>query len=384
MALRFFDAGGQGATSDAIACIDYVITMKERGINVVAINASWGSGDGSAFLRWAIEAAGDAGIIVVSAAGNGGNDKIGDDNDVTPYYPASFDCANIVSVGASDPADALTGFSNHGAASVDLVAPGMDIWSTVPTAMVPAGYGFKTGTSMAAPHVTGAIALCAALYADETTAERIDRVLGSADPAPSLAGMCVTGGRLDALGAVDTVAPVTTAVGADDAWRSRPVTVAFAADDGGSGVAYVESSLDGGAWTQGATRVVSGNAAHTLAFRAVDNAGNAESPQQVTVRVDAGRPAPLALSNATVKRGKRATLKYRVDDVTPRATCRIKVYRGERLVKTLKPGLVTTNAARTHTWTCKLRRGRYTWKVYATDQAGNTQGRPGVKTLTVR
>jgi hypothetical protein len=53
-------------------------------------------------------------------------------------------------------------------------------------------------------------------------------------------------------------------------------------------------------------------------------------------------------------------------------------------VKTLRPGLVTSNVARTHAWTCRLRRGRYTWKVYATDQAGNTQGRPGVKTLTVR
>ena len=384
MALRFFDAEGRGATSDAIACIDYVVQMKERGVNVVAINASWGDVQSSAFLRWAIETAGDAGIIVVAAAGNGGADKIGDDNDATPYYPASYDSANVIAVGASDATDALTDFSNYGPASVDLAAPGADIWSTAPTAMVPGGYASKKGTSMAAPHVTGTIAICAALYPGETVAERIGRVLGSADPAQSLAGKCVTGGRLDAWGAVDDDAPVTTATGVDGAWHPSAVAVSFSAVDKGSGVAYVESSLDGGTWTQGTTRLVSGDAAHILAFRAADNAGNVEVTRQTTVRVDTGSPTPLALGNATVRRGGKATLEYRVNDVTPRAICRIKVYRGTRLTKTLKPGLVTTNLAKTCTWTCKLAPGRYTWRVYATDLAGNTQRKPGTRTLTVK
>ncbi len=384
MALRFFDAEGLGATSDAITCIDYAVAMKQRGVNVVAINASWGDGQSSAFLLWAIEKAGDAGIVVVAAAGNGGVDKIGDDNDAVPYYPASYDSPNLIAVGASDTTDAMTEFSNYGAASVDLVAPGAAIWSTVPTSMVPSGYISKKGTSMATPHVTGTIALCAALYPDESIAERIDRVLTSADPVASLAGKCVTGGRLDALGAVDTEPPVTTATGIDGAWHASAVEVSFSAVDVGAGVASIESSLDGGAWVQGATRQVSGNAAHALAFRAVDTAGNVEATQRATVRVDAGRPTPLALSNATAKKGKKATLRYRVNDVTPRATCRIKVYKGMRLMKTLRPGLVTTNLARTYTWTCRLAPGRYTWRVYATDQAGNTQRRAGAKTLTVR
>jgi subtilisin family serine protease len=384
MALRFFNAKGLGATSDAIACIEYVIAMKERGVNVVAINASWGSSENSAFLRWAIEAAGDAGIIVVAAAGNGGADKVGDDNEVEPYYPASYDCANIVSVGASDATDALTGFSNYGAASVDLVAPGIDIWSTVPTAMVPAGYGFKKGTSMAAPHVTGTIALCAALYPGETAAERTGRVLGSADPVASLAGKCVTGGRLDVLGALDTAAPVTTTVGADDAWHNTPVTVAFAAVDAGSKVAYVEYSLDGAAFARGTDCVVSGDAVHTLAYRAADNAGNVEVTRIVTVRVDAGRPVTRALARVTVRKGRRATMRFAATDLAPRARFTIKVFKGGRAVKTLRPGLRATNTALTHVWRCRLARGTYTWKVYAADLAGNTQSKVGRRILTVR
>ena len=343
MALRFFGADGSGATSDAISCIDYVVAMKERGVNVVAINASWGNGEASAFLRWAIETAGDAGIVVVAAAGNGGGDKIGDDNDAVPYYPASYDSPNVIAVAASDGADQLTEFSDHGAASVDLVAPGVGIRSTVPTSTDPGGYVSRNGTSMATPHVTGTIALCAALYPDESVAERIARVLASADPVASLAGKCVTGGRLDVLGAVDTEAPVTTTTGIDGAWHASAVTVSFSALDAGSGVAYVESSLDGGDWVRGTTREVTGDAAHTLAFRAVDDAGNTEATRRVTVRVDAGRPAPLALGDATARQGRRATLRYRINDVTPRATCRIRIYRGTRTVKTLKPGLVRTN-----------------------------------------
>ncbi len=384
MALRFFDASGSGSTFDAITCIDYVIAMKERGVNVVAINASWGSSDSSAFLRWAIEAAGDAGIIVVAAAGNGSTDKIGDDNDITPYYPASYDSANIVAVGASDAADALTEFSNYGAASVDLVAPGTDIWSTVPTSMVPAGYALKKGTSMATPHVTGTVALCASLYPDENVVERIGRVLDSADPVASLAGKCVTGGRLDALGALDRVPPVTTAVGADDAWHSRPVSVTFAADDAGSKVAYVEYSLDGAAFARGTSCVVTGDAVHALAYRAVDNAGNVEAMRTLTVLVDAGRPVTRALAKVTVRRGRRARMHYAATDLAPQARFTIKVFKGGRAVKTLRPGLRATNTSLAFVWRCRLARGTYTWKVYATDLAGNTQGKIGARRLVVR
>ncbi len=384
MALRFFNADGLGATSDAIACIDYVVAMRQRGVNVVAINASWGDSENSAFLRWAIETAGDAGIIVVAAAGNGGVDKVGDDNDATPFYPASYDSPNIIAVAASDTTDALTPFSNYGASSVDLAAPGTAIWSTVPTSMTPGGYASKNGTSMAAPHVTGTVALCAALHPGETVAERIARVLASADRVASLAGTCVTGGRLDAWGAVDTEAPVTTATGIDGAWHASAVVISFSAIDAGSGVAHIEYGLDDGPWTQGTSCTISGNGVHRLTYRAVDDVGNAESPRTATVRVDTGRPATHALSKARVRKGRRAILRFSATDVTPRAAFTVRVYRGRKPVKTIHVGRRATNTPQKYSWACRLARGTYTWKVYATDLAGNRQGRIGSQRLVVR
>ncbi len=127
MALKFLAADGSGSTAGAIECIEYAVNMKIKGVNVVAINASWGGPNFDPLLRDAIAAAGDAGILFVAAAGNEGND-----NDSTPSYPASYDLPNIISVAATDHNDQLATFSNYGATSVDLAAPGVDILSTVP------------------------------------------------------------------------------------------------------------------------------------------------------------------------------------------------------------------------------------------------------------
>ena len=135
MALKFLSAKGPGTDADAIKCIDYVVNEKvNHGVNVVAINASWGGFDYNGLIRDAINAAGKAGIVVCTSAGNGGDDAVGDDNDVTPHYPSSYDCANIISVAATDDNDALASFSNYGLGSVDLAAPGVGILSTVPAA----------------------------------------------------------------------------------------------------------------------------------------------------------------------------------------------------------------------------------------------------------
>ncbi len=114
--------------SDCIEAIEYAVKMKrDYGVNVVAINASFGGGGSNALQQDAIAAAGEQGIAFVCAAGNDGTD-----NDATPFYPAGYDLPNIVSVAASDGNDALASFSNYGQRSVDIAAPGQAIYSTVP------------------------------------------------------------------------------------------------------------------------------------------------------------------------------------------------------------------------------------------------------------
>lgn len=127
-ACKFLDAGGSGYTSDAIECVEYFNDLKlNHGINVLVTNNSWGGGGYEQTLYDAIDAAGSDGILFAAAAGNEG-----DNADTTPHYPAAYDLNNIISVAATDSSDQLAYFSNYGATSVDLAAPGVNILSTVP------------------------------------------------------------------------------------------------------------------------------------------------------------------------------------------------------------------------------------------------------------
>jgi len=130
MTLKVSTNGSDVSTAAAIEAIQYAILMKERGVNVVAINASFGGSGFSTAERAAILAAGDAGIIFCAAAGNDGAN-----NDTVPEYPASYRLPNMLVVAASDQNDALAGFSNFGATTVDLAAPGVNILSTFPVAL---------------------------------------------------------------------------------------------------------------------------------------------------------------------------------------------------------------------------------------------------------
>ena len=194
MALKIFDANGNTNSFAAIRAIEYATMM---GADIT--NNSWGGGPYNQALYDAIAAAGQAGQVFVASAGNGGADSIGDNNDLFPHYPDSYDLDNIVSVAASNHIDQFGVFSNYGPTSVDLLAPGVDIWSTVPGG----GYQALNGTSMAAPHVAGAAALILAQDPSLSPAEVRARLLDTVDPIASAQGWVVSGGRLNAFNALN-------------------------------------------------------------------------------------------------------------------------------------------------------------------------------------
>ena len=326
MALKASTDGSSLSSAAIIEAIQYATMMKTRGVNVVALNASYGGGSYSDTERSAMQAAGNAGIVFCVAAGNNGAN-----NDTTAFYPASYRLPNMIVIAASDQNDALASFSDYGAATVDLAAPGVNILSCLPVAQagnrtsvqqstnvfsanaltysgvtdatgitatiyycglgypadfpaavsnnialiqrgtlyfsdkvnnatsagaraaiifnntdgnflgtlqtagnwipavslsqadgqtllaaLPAAgtvvnvpdptqvYQLLNGTSMATPHVSGAVAFAAMNFPTESVAQRIQRILASATPVPALAGKTVTGGRLHLARIVDS------------------------------------------------------------------------------------------------------------------------------------------------------------------------------------
>jgi subtilisin family serine protease len=201
MALKFLDDHGEGSTSDAAEAIDYAVSQGAQ-----VINASWGGPAPSQTLYHAISEAGDRGVLFVAAAGNEGENA-----DSSPEYPAAFDLPNVISVAASDPEDQLLYFSNYGRRTVDLAAPGEEIYSTVTMHSGVAGYATYSGTSMAAPFVSGAAALYLGRHPGSSAQTVKDALLQSVDPLPSLAGKVATGGRLNLLKALQVGEPAPQA-----------------------------------------------------------------------------------------------------------------------------------------------------------------------------
>jgi subtilisin family serine protease len=255
MALKFQDSRGIGFTSSMLAALNYATMMRrDRGINVVATNNSWETSSGpSMVVANAIRAQGHAGIMFVAAAGNNATN-----NDATPRYPGSYRLPNVITVAALNTTDSLASMSNYGATSVDLAAPGSLIQSTFPGGT----YGILSGTSMAAPQVTGVVALLAAAKPGITVAEARTAILGSTTPAASLAGKTVTGGRLNAGAALESlgIAPVPPA-------PQPPLSVPVPPSPASPALPFSDSfnrpnGPVAGAWTQPVGRIaISGNTA---------------------------------------------------------------------------------------------------------------------------
>ncbi len=207
MPLRFISADGQGTTEAAVAAIRYAI---DNGATVTS--NSWGvtvSREEAAkdkLLKEALDYSQEKGVLFVAAAGNGNKMGVGFDNDSsqTPAYPASFEHDIIVSVAATDIKQERGSFSNWGATSVDIAAPGVEILSTAvgnlyqDKVKVPLmGEAPWAGTSMATPFVSGAAALYISANPSADWRSVKDRILSTATPTPSMQGKAVSNGRLN-------------------------------------------------------------------------------------------------------------------------------------------------------------------------------------------
>ncbi len=187
--LKFMDSSGRGRTSDAIECIEYILDNIKKGVNIKVVNASWGSYQRSKALYDAIKKLKDNDVLFVAAAGNDKNN-----NDEKPFYPASYNLDNIISVAATDKDDNLADFSNYGQNSVDVAAPGVSILSTYPDNR----YKYMSGTSMATPFVSGLSAFVWS-YKESFSYEDVKSAIEkNVDKLSSLEGLVKTGGRINA------------------------------------------------------------------------------------------------------------------------------------------------------------------------------------------
>ena len=291
MPLKFITAAGTGATADAIAAIDYAVANGAR-----IINASWGGSFFSQALFDAIFAANTAGVLFVAAAGNNGTD-----NDITPNYPASYDIPNIISVAATDNADALAAFSNFGATSVDLGAPGVSILSTIPAN----GYASFSGTSMASPHVAGVAALALSREPTLSAAGLKSALLDNTDPVASLPGRTVTGGRLNAFNTLSSIGapvpppPVVVTVSPDSATVPVGGNIQFSAT--GSTTAYTWSVNSTAASITSAGGLLTGLAPGIVTVTATDTTGNADSSANINIIQVQITPASATLSTSATQ-----------------------------------------------------------------------------------
>jgi thermitase len=195
VAVKFMNSKGKGSTSDAIEGIEYAV---KQGLKI--INCSFGSSSKSDSLHDAVDFAQDHNALLVVAAGNDSENI-----DRSPLYPAAYTDSNILAVAATTSSDTLASFSNWGPDSVDVGAPGDNIYSTY----LGGGYKLLSGTSMAAPYAAGVAALLRKQESDATYGELRKAIRQKVDKPPALSGKVVSNGRLNAQKALAAIGSIT-------------------------------------------------------------------------------------------------------------------------------------------------------------------------------
>jgi subtilisin family serine protease/regulation of enolase protein 1 (concanavalin A-like superfamily) len=368
---KFLNSAGNGSDTGAIECFNYLVMLKQRGVNIRVTNNSWGgtrSGGIDQALKTAIDAAGSAGILNAFAAGNNNAN-----NDVTPFDPASIPSSSIIAVAASDPSDNRASFSNYGNNSVHLAAPGVSITSTFG-----GGYAALDGTSMATPHVAGAASIIAFLNPALSPSAIKTVLMNNVDALPQWTSKVVSGGRLNlfkvATAVVTTTPPTVALTGPSGGSSFTPpavITLTANASKPGGSVSSVKFYANG---TLVGTDSVSpysvswsgmASGAYTLTAVATDNLSLTATSAPVAIVVDA--MPTVALTNPANGVGIASTT------VTLAATASdsdgtiasVKFYANGVLINT------DTTAPYSFDWT-NVAPGSYGLTAVATDNLGGT------------
>jgi len=302
MALKFLDANGSGYTSNAVTALTYAVN---NGAQIS--NNSWGGGGSSSSMSSMLDIAATANHLFVAAAGNSSNN-----NDSSPSYPASYSQNNVLAVAANQSDGAPSGFTSYGATSVDVVAPGSGILSSV----VGGGYATFSGTSMATPHVAGVAALMRAVNPNISFAD-IKQILIDTSTADSrLDGYAVSGGVVNAADAVTAAAGggpgLSIVASATSVTEGDVVTyTATAVDQNGTDISSQTTwSIDGASLGTGAVLSYVADTVGTMRIRAEAAANGMSTSHTSTLYV-----AEIERSVTVVNPNGGET--YAVGDVVP-------------------------------------------------------------------